>query len=70
MLGGADEDRVDVDADDVVADTGEVAADASGPASCVEDSGLAGDHGVDEACLAVEVVAVGGHGAKPFDVPG
>ena len=70
MFGGVDEDRVDVDTDDVVAATGEVAAHPSRSTSGVEDSGSAGDHGVDEACFAFEVVAGGGHRAEPFDVPG
>lgn len=70
LLSSVDEDWVDVDTDDVVADTSKEAADTSRPASGVEHSGSAGDHCVDEACLAVEVVSVGGHGAEPFDVPG
>jgi len=68
-LGRSDEDRVDVDADDVVADACEVAAESAGSAAGVEDAGVARGDGVDEACFAVEVVAVGGHGAKSFDVP-
>ena len=70
VLGGGDEDRVDVDAHDVVPSASEVAAHSSGSAPCVEDSGSAGDHGIDETCFAVEIVAGGSHRAEPFDVPG
>ena len=69
VLCGGDEDRVDVDSDDVVTECGESCADASGAAAGVEDACVAGCHGVDEAGFAVEVVAGGGHGAESFDVP-
>lgn len=69
VLCGGDEDRVDVDSHDVVAECGESCAGASGAAAGIEDACVAWCHGVDEAGFAVEVVAGGGHGAEPFDVP-
>src|SRR5699024_5494422 len=57
-------------ADDGVTAGCQGAADAAGSAACVEDAGAAREHGVDEAGLAVDVLAVAGHGAEALDVPG
>jgi hypothetical protein len=58
FFGGLDEDRVDVDADDVVSDLGEVPAHASRTTPGVEDAGPARRHRVDEPSLADQVVTL------------
>jgi len=69
LLGGGDQLPIDVDADDIVTSFCEVAPDATWPSPGVEHSGPTSDHGVDETCLASEIVARGGHRPKSFDVP-
>ena len=56
LLGGGDQDRVDVDADDVVPRSREMAPDPSRSAAGVEHPDPARDDGVDEACFSVEIV--------------
>jgi hypothetical protein len=69
-LGGGDQLGVEVHADDLVADRRQPSTDPAGPTTRVEDPRTARRQGVDEARLAVEVLAGGRHGAKTFDVPG
>ena len=68
-FGGGDQDGIEVDADHLVAELGEMSADAAGAAASVEYPCVPTDQCVDQPSLTVQVGAFGGHPAKPLDVP-
>src|SRR5690606_13275750 len=69
LLGGCDQRRVEVDADDDVPGPVQVAAGAPRAAAGVEDARPPGRHGVDESGLSVEVRPLCHHLPEALDVP-
>ena len=70
VLGSVDEDRVHIDADDLMTDVVEVAAHPARTAAGVENTTTAGQHRIDQPRLSDDVLAAGRHRAKPLDITG
>ena len=68
VLGSVDEDRVHINADDLMTGVVEVAAHPARAAAGVENTTTAAQHRIDQPRLSHDVLAAGCHRAKPLDI--
>ena len=69
LFRSGDQRRIDVDANDLVTHSCEVATDSARSTAGVEHARPTRHHGVDKTCLTAQIVTGGRHRPKPIDIP-